>query len=148
MPLASKKYLIAIFLVVLSFVKSKAQSIEEKYRLIDTLGIAISPQKFDSLLKSSLTKFRSDTAVKRIDDYIQLIRLTNTITLDHLDDSSADCKELYNLFVSKYMDSVVKATDATISIGFSYYSKKYDLQIGAVKTKNNCFKIIRSPARQ
>jgi hypothetical protein len=133
---------VTLSLLTLFYVRSQAQSIEEKYRLIDTLGIVISAHEFDSLVDSLSSKFKSDTSAKGIKDYLLLIRVGNTIAFDHLYESSTKCNELFTLFASKYMDTIVKLTDATISIGLSYYSKKYDLQIGGVKTKNNWYRII------
>jgi len=136
------KCAVALSLLMLFYVRSQAQSINEKYRLVDTIGIVISPHEFDSLVESLLSKFKSDTSAKEIKDYLLLIRVGNTIAFDHLYDSSIKCNELFNLFASKYMDTIVKLTDATFSIGLSYYSQKYDLQIGGVKTKNNWYRII------
>ena len=133
--------MLVLFLLILSYVKSQAQNIEGKSRLIDTFGIAISAHEFDSLVNSCLSKFKSDTSAKGIKDYLLLIRVGNTIGFNHLYDSSTKYNQLFSLFASKYMDSIVKLTDATMSIGASYYSKKYDLQIGGLKTGNNCYKI-------
>jgi hypothetical protein len=138
------KYVCTFSILWLFYFKSQAQSdIERRSWLADSsLGIVISAHQFDSLVVSLLTLFGSDTSEKKIDDYLSLIRVGNTIEFDELSDSSNECKKLLNLYLLKYMRKIAKLTDATLSIGWSYYSKKYDLQIGGVKTKNNCYRII------
>jgi len=140
------RYIFALLLVLLYSCKSQAQSIvawEEKLRLLnDSFGIAIPSHQFDSLVGSLLIKFRSDTSEKKIEDYILLVKVGNTIGFNQLFDSCNEFKELYNLYLFKYMNIIAKVTDATISIGYSWYSKKYDLQIGGVRTKNNYFRIV------
>lgn len=138
------KYIWAFGLLFFFCFKSKAQSsvVKRALQADSTLGIVISAQQFDSLAKSLTIKFESDTSEKKIEDYLLLIRVCNTIEFNLLVDSSEMYKQLNDLYLFKYMRKIAELTDATISIGYSYYSKKYDIQIGGVKTKNNCFRII------
>jgi hypothetical protein len=110
--------------------------------LADTSGIVISAGQFDALVGSLLIKFKSDTSNKTIEDYILLVKVCNTIAYDRLSDSCNECNELYNLYVFKYFKIAVKVTDATVYVGYDCYSKKYDLQFGGRKKKNNHFQII------
>jgi hypothetical protein len=139
------RYSISLFLLLLSCFELQAQSIiggEERQRALkDSLGIVIPAHQFDSLVGFLLIKFK-DSSEKKIEDYILLVKVGNTIAFDQLFDSCRECNELYNLYLFKYMKTIAKVTDATISIGLSYYSKKYDLQIGGVRTKNNYFRIV------
>lgn len=138
------KYICVFSLLFFFHSGSQAQSnvVKRALQADSTLGIVISAQQFDSLAESLLTKFGSDTSEKKIEDYLSLIRVCNTIDLNLLVDSSETYKKLDDLYLFKYMDKIVQLTDATMSIGASLYSKKYDMQIGGVKTKNNCFRII------
>ena len=143
-PIASK-YKFVLFLLLLFYINSKAEGMTAaatQYLVKDSSGIVISAHQFDSLVGSLLIKFKSDTSEKKIEDYILLVKVCNTIGFDQLYDSCKKCNELYNLYNLKYVKIIAKATDATISIGYSYYSKKYDLQIGGKRTKNNYFRIV------
>jgi hypothetical protein len=113
-----------------------------QYELKDSLGIVISAHQFDSLVGCLLIKFKSDTSQRKIDDYILLVKVCNTIIYDQLGDSSEECRELYSLYVYKYFKIAVEKTEAAIFDGYACYSKKYDLQFGGRKTKNNFFRII------
>jgi hypothetical protein len=122
-----------------------AQAPSNRYgenRTIDTLGIPISPEQFDSLASVILIKFQSFDDSKSLKDDIIFIRLINTIHFEKLIDISNKYDSLNDLFFKKYLNKIVIITDAQISIGMSYYSKKYDLQIGGKKTKNNFYRII------
>lgn len=140
------RYTLALCLLLFFCFKSQAQNNAEKLRALrdSSLGIVISEQKFDSLVNSLLIQFRSDTSAKKIEDYLLLIRVGNTIEFDHLylTDSLKGYDELLNLYLFKYMNKIEKLTHATISIGYSLYSKEYNLQIGGMKTKDNFFKIV------
>jgi hypothetical protein len=94
------------------------------------------------LVDSLLIKFRSDTLGKKIEDYLLLFRVGNTIAFDQPYDFCQKHRELLSLFLFKYTNKIEVLTDATISIGYSLYSKKYDLQFGGVKTKNNYYRIV------
>jgi hypothetical protein len=116
---------------------------QDKNQMNDTTGVLISSRGFDSLVQSLLMKFSSDTSVKLMDDYIVLVKAANTIAFGQLNESSRYCKELYDLFLFKYLNIIVKLTDAKLSKGLSYYSKKYDLLIGGGKYKTNYYRITR-----
>jgi len=143
--LRASRYTLFLVALLLFCLKSQAQNSAERLRALrdSSLGVVISPQKFDSLVSSLLIKFKSDTSEKKMEDYILMVKVCNTIGFDQLVDSSKIYKELFNLYNLKYVKTIAEATDATISIGYSYYSKKYDLQIGGIRTKNNFFKIVR-----
>ena len=111
-------------------------------RKIDTLGIPMSAEQFDSLAGIILIKFQSFDDSKSLKDDIIFIRVINTIHFERLIDKSNKYDSLNNLFFKKYLNKIVDITDAKISIGMSYYSKKYDLQIGGKKTENNFYRII------
>lgn len=138
------KYKLALYLFIVVCVRLQAQDSIEKLRMIrdSSLGIVISQQKFDSVADSLLVKFGSDSTEKKIDDYLQLIRVGNTIAFNVHSDTAKKYKDLLNLYLFKYMNKIAKLTDASISVGFSYYSRKYDIQIGGIKTKNNFYKIV------
>jgi len=53
-----------------------------------------------------------------------------------MSDTSKKCDQLNKLFLFRYMNKIVKLTGATFSIGMSYYSKIYNLQIGGRWTEN------------
>lgn len=142
--LITSKYKFVLFLLLLFHFKSHAANIayESQHILQDSSGIVISAQQFDSLVKSLLVKFKSDTSEKKIEDYISLVKVCNTIGFDQLAVSCRECNDLDSLYASKYLKIIAKVMDATVSIHYSLYSKKYDLQIGGIRTKNNHFRII------
>jgi hypothetical protein len=108
----------------------------------DTLGIPIKAAKFDTLVNTLLGKFRTTDSSKSIDDYLSLVRVVNTIEFEDLEHKNENYDELSNLFFKKCLETTIKVTDAKISIGLGYYSKKYDIQIGGRKTRNNFYKIM------
>jgi hypothetical protein len=142
--LKAVKHVLVFLLPLFLCLQSQAQhAIEKRARLADSsFGVVISAHQFDYLVKTLLTKFESDTSEKKIKDYLLLIKVGNTIEFDHLFDSSREFKELNDLYLYKYMKKIVQLTDATLSYDYSYYSKKYDIQIGGVKTKNNFYRIV------
>lgn len=77
-----------------------------------------------------------------MEDYLQIVRVGNTIVFDQMEDNNKSYNELYYLYGRKYMPTIAKVLDAEISIGLSFYSKKYDLLIGGRKTKNNFYRIV------
>lgn len=148
--LIAVKSALILWLLILGHLKSQGQNTMDSLRSLrdSSLGVAISAYQFDSLVATLLSKFESDTSEKKIQDYLLLVKVCNTIGFGQMFESdkefeTKECKQLSDLYLHKYLDTIIKITDATVSIGYSLYSKKYDLQIGGVKTKDNFYKIKR-----
>jgi hypothetical protein len=107
----------------------------------DSLGINMPVTKFDSLVEKMINKF-STSSTKSIEDYIVITRIVNTIAFEWLFDKKKDYEEIYNMYHATILKDAVKITNAKLSKGMSYYSRKYDLQIGGSKTKNNFYELI------
>jgi hypothetical protein len=141
------KQVLIISAVIFGFIHLKAESCFRSNSFgqkctTDTFGIRISIKQFDSLTQYLLVKFHSDSSLKSMEDYLQIVRVGNTIVFDQMEDNNKSYNELYYLYGRKYMPTIAKVLDAEISIGLSFYSKKYDLLIGGRKTKNNFYRIV------
>jgi hypothetical protein len=141
------RHLILLVLICINFLKSHGENFS-KYKPVeqrienDTFGIPISSHQFDSLVQSLLIKFRSDSSEKSVEDYLQIVRVCNTIAYFNMDDKRNDCDELYKLYNHKYLRKATDILGAEIGPFMSLYSQKYDIQLGGRKTKNNWYRII------
>jgi hypothetical protein len=109
---------------------------------IDTIGIPITENHFNLLVDSLLNKFKIDGSEDSIVDYLNLIKVINTIRFNFLESKKSSYNELINIFYKYYFDKTIKITDAEVSIGLGYYSKQYDIYIGGKKNNNSMFKIL------
>jgi hypothetical protein len=141
------RLLILLVLMCINFPKSHAQNFST-YKPVgqridkDSFGIRISSHQFDSLVQSLLIKFRSDSSQKSVEDYLQIVKVCNTIAYFNMEDKRTDCDELYSqLYIHKYLDKARDILGAEIGPGMSLYSQKYDMQMGGRKTKNNWYRI-------
>jgi hypothetical protein len=135
------KWLLNLLMLFLAGTRHQA-SFTIKASPIDTLGIEITANQYDSMVQNSLVKFRSHNSAKSIDDYLTLVKICNTIAFDDLE--TKDKLELFSLFRVN-LDTIVKVTDAILSNGGSFYSEKYSILIGGYRTKNNFYRIENQP---
>ena len=108
----------------------------------DTLGVPMSSKKFDSLVVFTLNKFGHAPWPDGSDsDYITFIRLDNTIAYGRLQSKKEIYTRLEDLYIEKYLKRIVAVSQATLTRGMGYYSKKYDIQIGGSPTKDNFYRL-------
>ena len=76
------------------------------------------------------------------DEYIDIVRIYNTISLNRLRERDNIFKEFDDIFSKTYLNNIVNIFDAKLSRGLGFYSKKYDIDIGgAAPNKNSIFKL-------
>jgi hypothetical protein len=110
----------------------------------DDIGIKISEKEFNALLDkySKLLKL-GDTM--NVQDYIIMVRLSNTIGLQYFKNKNKKYEEFDKLFRNqKYIGLAIKKLEAR-QVSMCYYSEKYDLFIGSdgVPHENSVYKIIK-----
>jgi hypothetical protein len=101
---------------------------------MDTIGIEIKRQSFDSLILVYSTKIKEGN-ISSIDEHIIVIRIINTLNQSSYFDSTY--KELINLYYINIFDKSVFLLQATPWKGGCYYSNKYDIFIGGKRHQNS-----------
>ena len=106
------------------------------------IGIEISSTEFNCELDKYIVYMDSCDNLK-IQDFIIIARIYNTIEMNNLNDTKESYKIFINKFTSKYLNLVIKGLEATLTKGMCYYSKKYDLFIGGEPHNNSMYRIIQ-----
>ena len=123
-----------LFLVNISI--SKAQ---DSTRVINfnerNIGIPISKTDFDKKV-SNYVKLMGDWTTFKTSDYIDMIRIYNTIG-GSLPIENDFYKMYYSVFLVMYSKLAAKDLEAELSKGMAMYSKRYKLWIGDVPLGNN-----------
>lgn len=93
-----------------------------------TIGIPITKTAFDEKV-SGYVKLMSDWTKFTPEDYVEMIRLYNTIGNSNL--IKADYYRMYyQIFMVMYLKDVGKTLNVELMKGMSLYSKKYNIWIG------------------
>ena len=125
-----------LFIINCSLALGETKSYDlEKVKQNDSLEITKS--KFDSLIVNS-TSLINDSKELTIDNYIEIVRLVNTIEKNNLFD---DYKEFRDLYYLKVFKKAVHVLEASIWKGGCFYSEKYDIFIGGKTQRNSQFTI-------
>ena len=88
-------------------------------------------QNLDNLIVDYLQRM-NDNEDFSINDCIIIVKLWNTVQQDELSKQKLFKKKFSDLFIEKYLDTVVKILGGQISKGMGYYCPEYDLYIGGV----------------
>jgi hypothetical protein len=108
----------------------------------EQIGIEISQSDFDAKIARAI-KVMSSRDSATIQDFIEFIRLHNTIEINNLENRKP-YSVFKELFTTKYLELTIAKLEATLSKGMSYYSRKYDLYIGGKPHVNSMYKILKS----
>ena len=132
----------SIILIALIFSINTSTDTNINIPMQDSLGIKMERHSFDSLVMETIKKFDKDPTIDAsIGDYLMFIRVENTIHFFRLLNTDKNYLKISDLFATKYLEKIVKATEAKLAKGMSYYSAKYDIQIGGQPTPNNFYRL-------
>jgi hypothetical protein len=120
--------LIALPLVLNAFIANAQDSVRYIRANDTTIGIPIKKAEFDKKV-STYIKLMGDWTTFKPNDYIEMIRLYNTIGDSYL--LKVDYYRMYyEIFLVMYLKRAAQSLDAKLSKGMAMYSKKYNLWIG------------------
>lgn len=106
----------------------------------DTVITCITEQNLINKIDSYTTKWK--VGEDMIDaQYIEIIKLYNTISWNDGTLENEKFKNFYNLVRTEILSVAIHKLNARLSTGMGYYSKKYDLRIGGSMNSNSYFTI-------
>jgi hypothetical protein len=101
-------------------------------------GIPINTEEFNNSVRK-INNLYSSQKIENTEDYILSVRIANTLVIRGLLEESEEYKFFYENFTEKFLMQTVNALGAKLSKGMSYYSRKYDLNIGGEAHSNSIF---------
>lgn len=129
-------FFIGAFLINITIARGQGQDSSRYISENDTtVGIPITKVEFDNKV-SNYIKQMSDWAKFTPSDYVEMVRIFNTIGDSHL--IKIDYYRMYyHVFMVMYIKIAGKTLDTKMMKGLSLYSKKYNLWIGDRPFGNN-----------
>lgn len=96
-------------------------------------------EKFKQMAIDSKKEMCDSTSTLSAEKAIYLTRVFNTITMYTLEDKDSLFAGVSSAFAKCSTQRVINTLDMHLSIGMSYYSKKYDIYLGAFKSATNSY---------
>lgn len=93
---------------------------------------------FFNLTQEYVSKIEENRDLQ-ISDYVNLVRIWNTIDVYKLENRDSLFKKFNQLFFPRLVESSAQALEALPDKGMAYYSKKHDLYIGGKQHRNSHF---------
>lgn len=136
MAMKAYKYFLLLIAVLLLSTVAKAQDSTHVTKFNQTdIGIPITKTEFDEKV-SNYIKLMSDWTRFKTEDYIDMIRVYNTIG-GSLPIKNDFYKMYYTVFLVMYYKLAAKELDAKLSKGMAMFSRKYNLWLDDVPLGND-----------
>jgi hypothetical protein len=104
-------------------------------------AIEIRKQTFDTLILDYISKIRERHSEFSQKDYITLVRIWNTISINNLQAEKGHYLEFYNLFYTDLFKLACTELQATLTKGLAFYSAEHDLWFGGTLNENSYFSL-------
>ncbi len=109
-------------------------------------GISISELDFDNLVNKFSLIIRDGKPLQKINDYIILSRLINTIYYSELFKIER-YKRFYRLYAPNYANLAIKALEALPRKGSYFYSSIYDFYFGGSLNNTSFYSVLREKGK-
>jgi hypothetical protein len=102
-------------------------------------AIEIRKQTFDALILDYISRIKESHPEFSLKDYITLVRIWNTISINNLQAEEEHYLEFYNLFYTDLFKLACTELQATLTKGLAFYSEEHDLWFGGTLNENSYF---------